>query len=585
MASTDLPDGDEETGLSAAQTRTALTIDAAVEYLLAHATLSQAAAELLIQAQLGGVPTQGALDALVARLDDLDIPTTPADVGAEPAGLSAATKAAQSATIVTEVSTEGAAARDALDELYLRSLSVRSFGAGQGGADDTTAFLEAAQAADALGVNVHVPRGDYTVSGTVDLSDLVRPLTIHVEKGAVITQTANAPAFKAAGAFGAWVLTTSNTTRGTRTCTVADASGFSIGDWIAISSSNTATGGADKIGYLRRITGLTATVITFDSSVPRSLFTAQSAHVQAAAFVPRISIIGGGQIKHADASNFTTLIDFTLCQAPRVGVEIGPSGGPGVTFSHCLGGGTDADFWVHDLTDDEAGGHFGYGINLAGSSRDMRFLGLGERCRHAITTNVGPNVANSNQYGEPESNVVDMETRDCTNKALDTHRPGWGNVFRPNHTGGAGGGVQIRADNTDVRGGVISGPNSVGIAVASVVTIPGSIDGVNITGVAGTAGIGILLEGPAIVSNPKIYGFTGTGIKIVAPGCIVSNPYIDGVSAGVLVGIDVQSNDNLLTFGRIKSVGTGIKLAAGVTGNQYGTVTFGGGVTTPTVGP
>jgi len=490
------------------------------------------------------------------------------------------TLAGADSVIAAKVADAGSASRVLLDVLFRRDVSVVSYGAGQGGADDTAAFQSAVNAAKVLGVGVFVPALPYTVAGTVSLSAITQPMKITIEKGAVITQTADLPVFEAIGSFGAWTSTTANVTSGTRTLSVASTSAYASGDWIAISSSNTQPGGSDKIGYLRRIVGLTSTVVTFDSAVPRSLFTAQSAHIQKATFVPQIDIVGGGRIRHATSANFKTLVNLVLCRGPRVEVELGPNGGPGVTFSHCLGGGTGEDFYVHDLVDDEAGGHFGYGINLAGSSRDMRFRGIGEKCRHAITTNPGPNITNSNQYGEPENIVVDMETRDCTNKALDTHRAGWGIVFRPNHTGGSGGGIQIRSDNTHVQGGMIAGSNSVGIAVASNIVVPPTINGTSITRIAGSGGLGILCDSPAIINNPSLYGFTGTGIRTTADGCVINNPLIDGVTAGSLVGIDLQSSNNLIFNGRIQNVGTGIRQTAGKTGNVWTSVNFGPGVTT-----
>ena len=498
------------------------------------------------------------------------------------------TLAGADSVIAAKVADAGSASRVLLDVLFRRDVSVVSYGAGQGGADDTAAFQSAVNAAIALGVGVFIPALDYTVAGTVTLSAITRPLKITIQKGAVITQTVDAPVFEAMGSFGAWTNLAANGTRGNRTFVVTSAAGYAVGDWIQVASSNTAPGGGDKIGWLRRITGISGTTFTIDAALPRSVFTAQGAHIQKANFLPQIDLVGGGQIKHQNPSiSFRPLVYTVLVRQPKVGLELGPSGGPAWTPAHCLGGGSTDEYYAHDLTDDEPGGHFGYGINCGGSNRNMKFYGTAEKCRHAFTTNVGPNITNSNQYGEPEDIHVEMETRDCANKALDTHRPGWGIVFVPNHSGGSGGGVQIRSDNTHVQGGKISGANSVGVAVASNITVRPSIVGTSITNTAGAGSPAILCDSPTMIASPMIYGFTGAGIRVTAtaPGCVINNPNIDGVSAGALVGIDLQSNDNHVIHGYIANVGTGIKLATGTTGNQHSTATFGPGVTTQVVGP
>lgn len=476
--------------------------------------------------------------------------------------------------------------RAELNPYLLRGMSAAPYGIGTGG-DDTAKFQQAKAAALTFGINtLYIPPGQYTTSGIAfELSDITQPFRIVLDKGAVITHTADTPVFQAVGSIGSWTPLTSILNSGNRQAFVASgsAANFPVGSWIHVASNDLIPNSSDKIGYLRKVTSLTDTGVTFDANVPRGITPANSAHLAPVTLLPSIEIIGGGQVKHATSTNLQSLIRLVCCYQPLVGIEVGPSGATGASFAHCVGGGTLPEFYVHDLRDDGEG--FGYGINCSGSSRGMAFYGLAVKCRHAITSNPGPNIPNSNQHAETENIEVNLTTQDCTNKALDTHRSGWGWVFRPNHIGGVGGGIQIRSDNTHVDGGTINGTNTVGIAVTSDVVVPATINGTRITGTGGGNAPALLLDGPAIVNNVSIFRFTGAGIRVNADRCIINMPTIDGVSAGSLKGIELNSNNNLVVFGRISNVATGIAIATGRTGNQYGTVTYGVGVGTQVTGP
>jgi hypothetical protein len=460
-----------------------------------------------------------------------------------------------------------------MDSAFPKVTNVYGLGAGQGGADDT-AIIQAAADRFTNGGELYFPAGyDYNFAGTVDLS--AGDITVNIRKGAVITQHVDAPAFKAEGALGSSQLLTSNVTAGVRTCTVADASIYPNNSWIYVASSNTLSGTTDKLATIRQVVSKTATTITVGRSFHRSMFTAQTAHIRPVTLIPGIRIIGGGQIKHIDSTNEQMLIDLILCEEAFVEVELGPSGGPGLTVSHCIGGGTLPQFHARDLRDDGEG--FGYGINCAGASMHMTFYGKTSRCRHGFTTNVGPVITNSANYGEPLDIDVYLTANNCSNKAMDTHRAGWGINFKGHVIGGSSGGVQIRADACSVTGMVIGGPNSVGIAVTSDVAVPCLITGVNISETAGTGGTAILLQGPAIVRNPYFYRFSGIGIDVQAVGCQISDQYIDGVGTGTLKGIKIGAgaNNTRIRGGYITRCGTGIEVAAGVTGTEYSTVDFG----------
>lgn len=469
---------------------------------------------------------------------------------------------------------------------FRRDVNVVDFGAGQGGSNDQTAFQNALVVAQSENRALYIPGLNYNFSGTFDLSGISKPQVIRADKPATIIQNANATAIRAVGQFGTAVPLTSIASSGTRTCTVSSGATaqFPVGSWVMFASTDVIPGSTDKFGYLRSVIASTATQLTLDATFPRGFQPAFNGHVKSATLVPKIEITGL-HVKHVDGTNTSDLVRFVLCDRPFYDGEISQGGSIGLTVSHCVGGGTGRGYLVHDLAD--VGDNSGYGINIGGATRDSVFLGAGYKCRHVVTTGPGPNMTNSGFEGEPENVLVEMEGWNCTNKVFDTHRAGWDVTFKVTAHGGSAGGIQIRCDNAKIEGSVVTGTNSVGISIDSVVTVPTQINNASVTSTGGGNAPGILLAGPAIVSNPYIYRFTGAGIRVSAANCIVNNPYIDGVSAGTLRGIDILSGGNnfLGTFGRISRVQTGVSIASGVTGTSVSTITYGSGVTTQVSGP
>lgn len=449
--------------------------------------------------------------------------------------------------------------------------NVLDFGAvGNGITDDTTALSAAANAARSGG-EIFFPAGrTYRVTGSMDLSHIQAPVTVNVPQGAVIVQYSDVAVINASGALGNGQ-PSSNVQAGDTSFSVTGPPMFSVGSFVYICSKDTIPGSTDKLAYIRSVSSISGSTVGVDRRLPRPMNATLTRPVR---FLPQIQIIGGGQIRHADGSNFRPLINLTLCFGPVVSVELGPSGGPGVTLAHCFGGRFDG--YVHDLSDNTTTGHYGYGVNAAGATRNLRVGGRGARCRHAFTTNVGPNIPNSAYYGEPEDVYVDMVTEGCTNKALDTHRAGWGITFLVNDTGSTGGGVQIRADNTTVAGGVISGARCYGVGVSALVRVPAQINDITINNLKGLPGRGLELLGPAMVRRPKLTGFTSVGIRVSAPGCAIGDANIDGLTGALaLVGIDVLASKTTIRGGSISGVGTGIRVASGLEGCTWKRLTFG----------
>jgi hypothetical protein len=388
-------------------------------------------------------------------------------------------------------------------------------------------------------------------------------------------QYADSPVIQAAGSLGS-AAPSLDTRAGVRSLRVADPGLYPVGSFVYVASQDTVPGSADKLAYLRLVAASTGSTISVDKPWPRTL---NSSFVRPVRLLPRIRLVGGGQIRHIDSSNKRELVNLTLCYQPVVQIELGPSGGEGVRFAHCFGG--EFNGYVHDLRDDPANGHFGYGINAAGSTRNLYVRGRGFRCRHAFTTNVGPNIPNSAYYGEPEDSYVNMATGGCTNKALDTHRVGWGIVFMVNDEAGIGGSVQIRADNTTIAGGTINGVRAYGVGVSSLIKVPAKISNLTIKNVTGTPGFGLELLGPAVVDNVSLTGFTSAAIRIRANGCKLNAPLIDGVTNNnIATGIEVLGNSTTISNAVISRVKTGIKVGSGTVSNVLTNTKFGPGLTT-----
>lgn len=290
---------------------------------------------------------------------------------------------------------------------------------------------------------------------------------------------------------------------------VAPAADLSIGDHVLISGHDTIPGSVDKYGYIRRIVDLSSGVAELDSPLPRRVSRAPRYGV--VRFAPTIHLYGRGKVVNGTPeASTTTLIDLIAVESPVItGIEVANNGGPGITLSHCMGG--DVDAWIHDLLDDGER-HFGYGVNVAGASRYVRVRGDIARVRHAVTTSPGPPIAGFGYAGEPEDCIFEPRARDCTNKAIDTHRAGWGTKIIP-HVRGGYGGVQIRSDNTSVVGGSIVDTGGPAIAVERVVAVAPVIEGVVISGVTG-GGNAILALSPATVRDTDIRDCSGVAIVL-----------------------------------------------------------------------
>ena len=182
-----------------------------------------------------------------------------------------------------------------------QSVNVKDFGAvGNGIADDTTAI----QAAINSGATVYFggPSDTYKITSTLDISNGDINL---IGNGATIDATGitsgNKWAMKAVGGLAATTtLLTADASNQTYSITVTSATGFSVNDWVLLSSNDPYTqySNASYVVYageflcIRSIVGTTITFTTPIVSAPTQYTTANSAKITKTAFVENISISG-----------------------------------------------------------------------------------------------------------------------------------------------------------------------------------------------------------------------------------------------------------------------------------------------------
>jgi hypothetical protein len=283
---------------------------------------------------------------------------------------------------------------------------------------------------------------------------------------------------------------------------------YSKNEYLLLSGANKVKNSGDRYGYLRRVTSVDGERVYIDRPLPRVID--KDPRTSSVQLAPTIRIDGEGEIYNLDPrKGKSSLVTLKAVEKPEVsGIEVHSNGGIGVTVAHCHGGTIDCT--VRDLLDDGVD-YFGYGVNVSGSSRDVMVGGFMTRVRHAVTTNAGGLIDQVGHAGEPEDCTFAPRAEDCSNKAIDTHRLGWGIVMIPDVSGGNGG-VQVRADNTTVKGGRVRDVSVSGVTIAEVVSVPARVSGVMIQNVQD--GIGIRCRGPADIQDCVIMDTPGVAVEM-----------------------------------------------------------------------
>lgn len=392
----------------------------------------------------------------------------------------------------------------------------------------------AADAAVAAGGGVlWVPRGQtVTITATTALPDLVSGLQVDGE----VVIDADVPLFTRSGTVvGSTVNITAAITAGARTVSAASAP-VVVDDWVFVASADTLSGTTDKLGYLRKIRAVTTGSVSFDVSIPRDMIDSSRRFRKVTLAAP-FELSGKGVIRYSSpGTRIASMMEFTFCRdvVVRPGIELRDGGGRCIHLAHVAG--FTLAGRIDNFADDIPNGHVGYGVDVSGACRDGLIEGVITRCRHAVTTNVGPAQAQFNFYGEPENVIFRPVTSACTDKALDTHRAGWGITMHLQDKG-SGGGAQVRADNVYVDG--VCDGNYVGapLVVQADVAVPptiGPFRSVN------SAGGGIVLNSSAtFLVAPRVDNLLSGVPVTVAPGKVMR---LGGREASKLVADLVVTN-------------------------------------------
>ena len=350
---------------------------------------------------------------------------------------------------------------------------------------------------------------------------------------------------------------------GATSITVTRTSAYRVGEYLLLSGSDVVPDSPDKYGYLRQVTSISGTAVGIDGAIPRTI--AVGPRTSSVTLAPSLRIFGAGEVFSTDPSTGkSALIVFFATDSPTVdGIDVHDNGATAINVSHCLNGSIACT--IHDLLDDGVT-YFGYGVNVTGATRGLVVGGTISRVRHAVTTNPGASIVSIGPVGEPEDCIFQPLAIDCSDKSIDTHRLGWNTTIIPNVHGGHGG-VQIRADNTKVRGGTIVGSAGPGIAVAAGLLFKADIRDVSITNLQ-PSGTALFLNSPSDATNVTIRDCYGTNI-VLSDNCHITG---GSISAGNSVGVNFLGSNNIVEQIQLgASVKTPFVEAAGATGNTFST--------------
>ncbi|WP_172592042.1 right-handed parallel beta-helix repeat-containing protein [Subtercola boreus] len=386
------------------------------------------------------------------------------------------------------------------------------------------------------------------VSGSVTLSgDYVLDSVVEVPRAVTSLQLTAGTKLKVRGDHGALSrsgtivyrdqLSTAMETKRS-SITVDKPTKYVAGEYLLLAGDDAIPAARDRYGYLRRITSVSGSTVNIDKALPRAIrIKPRTALVTLA---PSLKLWGSGEIFHLTPSlGRTPLVSFFAVDNPRVsGIDIHDNGATGVLVAHCKGGLIDCT--IHDLLDDGET-YFGYGVNVTGSTRAVVVRGTMTRVRHAVTTNSGPGIDVMGSAGEPEDCWFEPVAISCSDKSVDTHCLGWNTTIVPHITGGHGG-VQVRADNTTIIGGEITGCSGPGISVNPLVAIAPRVSGTIIRNLK-PSGTAILADSAIVATDIVIQDCYGTHIVLQSDSTVTSASIV----AGGAIGVSFRGSNNTVT--------------------------------------
>lgn len=346
--------------------------------------------------------------------------------------------------IVNDSSSE---TRKSLNDLFNQAVTVKDN------------FTDAFNSAYNRNINrVIVPSGHkITLTETVEIPEFINDIEINGE----VEVSGDFVAFQKMGEFGNTVSLSggglSTPAKGEVYINVPETQSLSPGQWLFFHSQNSLNlenGTGNRYGSIRQIRWIQGV----DSiRIDRPLFRNFD---YLPVYVPlnlgsKTLVHGTGSIFSSSQENhYSPFFLFRYCKDIIFtdNFTIKNGGGTGVSLEHCVNASITCT--IDNLLDGphdnpEVNPHFGYGVAVRGACREVYVGGKISRVRHAVTTVTGPFVAEATYRGEPENSVFEPITNSCTDKALDSHIPGWGLTYNLNDSG-SGGGVHVRADNTTV---------------------------------------------------------------------------------------------------------------------------------------
>ncbi len=425
--------------------------------------------------------------------------------------------------------------------------------------NNLTAAIEAIEAAGA-GI-LYVPGGQtVTTTATTVLPNAVTGLRID---GTVVC-TANVTIFKREGSgVGGSIDITAPIVAGARTVSCTP-TGSVVGDLVFVVSADTLPGATDKLGYLRYIKSLTEGTVTFDAPIPREMASSTRRYRKIIPAAP-ITIDGSGTVGYNNQEGTSAVFIFLFCEKVTIAstLTVSTGGDTAIAIQHTVG--FDVNARIDNFRDEVENGHNGYGVNCGGASRDGHVGGHISHCRHGFTTNVGPENAEFNFYGEPENVYVDAVVSDCTNSSYDSHRAGWGISYWLNQKG-TGGGIKVRCDAVTVLGGNVDGSwITPGVLVEPNIVVPPKIGPINLLNISGTA---VELLGPAYFDNLTVINCSGTAVETAAGvAAYISQGLIDGKNNAGAKGLILAGEGSRIRGMQIKNCPLGYEETATGTNN------------------
>lgn len=416
--------------------------------------------------------------------------------------------------------------RATLDRGYRRGVSVLEYGAtGDGVTDDTAAFT----AALATGRTVHVPEGDYVVSGATATTTVDFVLA----SGAVIHHAGTGSAIHVTGSESNPVAITVDVTAGATTVT-APGHGVAAGDWVRLGSDRLYDASSTRIrgGELVQVAGVTGDVLTLATPVQGGPYPAsEGAVVSRLSMVEGVTVRGAGKFRGAFTPGLSqTGIRITLARKVQVvGIVT-----EGFDYRHIAPEDTvDTVIWgtSHEWA---LSAGMGYGIAVTNAAQDTLVHACTFRnVRHAFTTSNQAAVRGIVRHATVRDCVVRYSapaTGGSPGDALDSHTAAEDINFLSNTViGASGAGINHEGRSGRIIGNVIIDAGSHGITVHNESDHVGSIE-VRDNRLIRIGGVGVRVTGPT------------RGSVALTEGVWVTGNYFEGVKGSHVIRVGITSS-------------------------------------------